>query len=265
MSTVSVILPSYNSQGWICEAAKSVLDQTHQELELIIIDDGSVDNTITSLSTLSNDPRLTIIKRASCSGGPATPRNEGIQAASGGYLAFIDSDDVWHPRKLELQLKAMRQHGLNFLSSAHISFRDTIPSPPPIDHVAQTIHRKDHHQLLSKNWVVTSSAIMSKQVFDCTQFNQSPNYVGVEDYLAWLHIHQRDDIKSAVLAMPLVFYRTRHDSISSSKRAMATKIFYLLSHYQQGDKPLGLKRFYFFASYALHSIMARLAQQFKRR
>ena len=232
MATVSVILPSCNSQEWIVEAAQSVLNQTHHKLELIVIDDGSTDNTLSALEAITHDPRLTIIKREHCSGGPATPRNEGVKAASGDYLAFIDSDDAWHPRKLELQLKMMTKHELNFLSSAHVCFKESPPLPPALNAEDLTIKRKSHRQLLSKNWVITSSALVSKHLFESVQFNQSNNYVGVEDYLAWLHIHQHPETKSAVLNAPLVFYRLRQDSLSASKRLMASKIFFLLSHYQ---------------------------------
>lgn len=261
MPLVSVILPSCDSQEWIAEAAQSVLGQTHQDLELIIVDDGSTDDTLNRLITVADDPRLTIIERGSCSGGPATPRNEGIKAASGEYLAFIDSDDVWHPRKLELQLKAMAQHELNFLSSAHVSFQKTTPSPLPLDEKSLTVQYKNHRQLLSKNWVITSSALISRHLFETIQFDQSKDYVGVEDYLTWLHIHQRVDIKSAALNAPLVFYRLRQNSISASKRIMASKIFFLLSHYQHHGKPLGLTRFYFFATYVFFSITNRLTQR----
>ncbi|MFT6406873.1 MAG: teichuronic acid biosynthesis glycosyltransferase TuaG [Arenicella sp.] len=258
MLNVSVILPSHNSEKWVAEAVRSVLKQTHQALQLIVIDDSSSDNTVEIVRSLADDPRLSLIQRKRCSGGPATPRNDGIDVATGDYLAFIDSDDLWHPRKLELQLKAMQTHGLNFLSTLHISFRRVVPSAQIFDQCQLQIQCKDHQQLISKNWVVTSSALISRSLFGELAFDQSADYIGVEDYLLWLQLHQRKDIRSAVLIAPLVFYRLRNDSISSSKRAMAGKIFYLLSHYRYLGKPLGFSKYYFFMSYAVSSLLTRL-------
>jgi len=261
MPLISVILPSCDSQTWIAEAVESVLKQTHQQLELIIVDDHSLDDTLTILNGFTGDPRITIIKRSQRSGGPATPRNDGIRIATGNYLAFIDSDDVWHPEKLELQLKAITTNKLNFLSTLHTPFTQNSPAPEVVDKSELKIERKTHQQLLSKNWVITSSALISKHLFNDVHFDQAAEYVGVEDYLVWLHIHQRDNIQSAVLNAPLVLYRLRQDSISSSKVAMAMKIYYLLSHYTIAGKPLGIKRFYFFITYAMSSIITRVTKR----
>jgi glycosyltransferase involved in cell wall biosynthesis len=261
MSTVSVILPCCDSEKWIAEAVESVLKQSHKDIQLIVIDDGSRDNTVEIVERFANnDQRLVLIKRKHRSGGPATPRNDGINVATGEYLAFIDSDDVWHRSKLELQLSAMRTHGLNFISSLHTCFRDETPNARAINQQQLEIQRKSHYQLISKNWVVTSSALISKELLNGIQFNQSISYVGVEDYLVWLHIHQRKDIRSAVLIAPLVFYRLRNDSISSSKITMANKIFYLLGRYRYSGKPLGLRKYYFFMRYALLSLLTRLTR-----
>lgn len=261
MSTVSVILPSCNSEQWIAQAIESVLKQSHRDIELIIIDDASSDSTVEIVKRFAADQRIILKVRNLCSGGPATPRNDGLRIATGEYLAFIDSDDIWHPRKLELQLNAMRTHRLNFLSSLHTSFRRVTPNIQTFSQRQATIQRKTHYQLLSKNWVVTSSALISKTLFDDIQFNQSFRYIGVEDYLTWLEMHQREDIESAVLVAPLVFYRVRRDSISSSKRTMASKVFYLLSHYRYLGKPLGINKYYFFMRYAVLSLLTRLSHK----
>jgi len=254
---VSVILPCCNSQRWIEQAVNSVLLQTHNQLELIVVDDASSDATIDALKNIS-DPRLTIITRGQCSGGPATPRNEGLAIAKGEYLAFIDSDDIWHPEKLERQLLAIERHTLNFVSSQHICFRNSKPETPRLNPEHQEILRKSHQALLRKNWVITSSALIHRKLFSDVSFNQAAQYIGVEDYLAWLHIHQSEHIKSAILEAPLVFYRLRDGSLSHSKTQMAKKILNLLWNYQNRGKPLGMLAIYYFGSYAYASIAARL-------
>ena len=248
---VSVILPTHNSSKWVQSSIESVLSQSHTELELIVIDDGSCDETISIISKLANtDGRLKFISRPACSGGPATPRNQGIEIATGNYLAFIDSDDLWHPQKLEFQLLAMKDNCLNFLSSQHSIFHNTPPTTTKITHLAR-VRRKNAKHLILKNWVVTSSAIIEKSLIGKTRFNQDFNYIGIEDYIMWLDLHQKTSIKSGVLMSPLVLYRLRNDSLSASKPLMAKKIFHLLSNYSLNGKTLGWKKYYYFTTYVI--------------
>jgi len=256
MLLVSVIMPSCNSAAFIGESILSVLQQTHQQLELIVVDDGSEDNTLAVIqSFVKQDERIRVIERQRCSGGPATPRNLGLQVANGDYLAFIDSDDLWHPKKLELQLSALRNEGLDFLSSLHIPFKSSANLANIKLASKLTLLSQSHKRLIKKNSVITSSAFMRKTVFAGIEFQQHKEYVGVEDYLAWLHVHQNNKLKSAILQSPLVLYRLREDSISSSKLVMAKKIFYLLSHYKYRNKPLGWRRYYYFTTYVFYGFM----------
>ena len=255
---VSVILPTHNSAKWVQSSIRSVLSQSHTNLELIVIDDGSSDETITIVSKLADaDDRLKFIALPTCSGGPATPRNQGIEIATGNYLAFIDSDDLWHPQKLELQLLAMKAHGLNFLSSQHSVFQSTPPETTKIKFTGR-VRRKNAKHLILKNWVVTSSAIVKKSLLRDTRFNQKAEYNRIEDYLLWLDLHQDPSITSGVLMSPLVLYRLRSDSLSASKSVMARKIFFLLSNYSINGKPLGLRKYFYFTSYLSLAIFNRL-------
>lgn len=255
---VSVILPCCNSQRWIEQAVSSVLQQSHSNLELIIVDDASTDATPNTLKNFK-DSRVTVVAREQRSGGPATPRNQGIREAKGEYLAFIDSDDIWHAEKLERQLLSISQNDLNFISTQHICFRHNKPDTPKLGDLNKRINRKNHSKLLRKNWVITSSALVHRELFEGVNFNQADQYIGVEDYLAWLYIHQNQRISSAILEAPLVYYRLRDDSLSHSKLRMAKKIFYLLNNYENYGKPLGLSAYYYFASYIYASLATRLS------
>lgn len=105
--SVSVIIPTYNSAPLISKAINSVLNQTYQDFEIIIIDDGSTDNTAEVIETFK-DSRIKYIKQENA--GPAQARNNGIQSAKGEYIAFLDADDTWTPDKLELQLEAFKTY-----------------------------------------------------------------------------------------------------------------------------------------------------------
>lgn len=103
---VSVILPTYNRAAKVGKAIESVLNQTYPYFELLIIDDGSMDNTEEVVASYQ-DERIRYHKLPQ-NGGQSKARNCGLQMASYDYLAFEDSDDLWHPRKLELQMEAMK-------------------------------------------------------------------------------------------------------------------------------------------------------------
>lgn len=103
---VSVIIPTYNRADYIAQAIHSVLDQTYTNFEIIVVDDGSTDDTQHLLETFTDNIRcLTTEKR-----GPAHARNVGMKSANGKYIAFLDSDDLYLPGKLELQVAFMESH-----------------------------------------------------------------------------------------------------------------------------------------------------------
>lgn len=102
---VSIIMPAYNSERFIRQAIESVCSQTFEEWELIVIDDGSTDNTFAIANAFhEKDPRISVYKNPSPVGLPSSPRNYGVQIAKGRFIAFLDSDDYWLPDKLKEQL-----------------------------------------------------------------------------------------------------------------------------------------------------------------
>ena len=105
---VSVVIPSYNSGKFISETLKSVSSQTYEEIEIIVVDDCSTDNTIEIIKK-HNDPRLVLIQLEK-NKGVANARNVGIANSKGTYIAFVDSDDVWIKDKLKKQIKIMEQY-----------------------------------------------------------------------------------------------------------------------------------------------------------
>ena len=100
---VSVIIPTYNRAHLVGRAIRSVLNQTYQDFEIIVVDDGSTDNTEEVVKSF-NDPRIRYIRHEKNRGGSAAC-NTGIRAARGEYIAFQDSDDEWLPEKLEKQMQ----------------------------------------------------------------------------------------------------------------------------------------------------------------
>jgi glycosyltransferase involved in cell wall biosynthesis len=104
---VSTIIPTYNRAHVICEAVESVLAQTYPNIEIIIVDDGSKDDTLERLKCYGN--KISVVSQSNA--GPAAARNRGIAAARGDLIAFLDSDDIWLPSKIERQVTLLHRAG----------------------------------------------------------------------------------------------------------------------------------------------------------
>src|SRR5262245_19101881 len=100
MPNVSVIIPAYNAEAFIADTIRSVLAQTYQDFEVIVVDDGSRDGTAKALQPFESRVRL----HTQANAGVATARNTGVGLATGTFIAFLDADDLWLPHKLEQQL-----------------------------------------------------------------------------------------------------------------------------------------------------------------
>lgn len=103
MPKVSVIIPAYNCEAYIAQAIQSVLDQSHRDLEIIVVDDGSSDNTLQALAPYLE--RIQLLRQNNS--GVAMARNAGLRAARGELLAFLDADDWWEPQRISMQLAAL--------------------------------------------------------------------------------------------------------------------------------------------------------------
>lgn len=156
---VSVILPVFNSERFISQAIQSVLQQTFEDLELIIIDDGSDDNTVKIVSQF-DDSRILLMKQEFNS-GPSAARNRGLKAANGEWVAFIDADDYWHKERLSRLLEGARQYSNVFIGSdIMICF-----SGPQNELIPWKSKRKDHG-MRSKTITFSSAFDFVKNGFD---------------------------------------------------------------------------------------------------
>jgi glycosyltransferase involved in cell wall biosynthesis len=126
---VSIVIPTYNRANLISESIQSVLSQTYENWELIIVDDGSADNTAEVIREYNN-PRIRYLK-IDHSGILGKVRNCGIKMAKGEYIAFLDSDDLWRSDKLALQLQLFKAHNIMFAFSNGFHFGDAVTVQPP--------------------------------------------------------------------------------------------------------------------------------------
>lgn len=213
---VSIIVPNYNGMKTLSDMFLSVLTQTFSNWELIIIDDGSSDQSTHLIEQyIQNDQRIKLIKMIHNS-GPAKARNTGIKEARGKYIAFLDADDMWHPQKLEIVLSAMEKYNLKILGhefslkkNFNMVFNTTITQ--------ENLIQKSFWNLLLKNFAVTPSIIVTKD--NCLLFDESMHYA--EDHELWLRMAFY--YKVYFLDMPLVALGRQPLStggLSSNKFAM---------------------------------------------
>lgn len=129
---VSCVVPVYNGERFVTEALASIFKQTHQPLQVIVVDDGSTDGTPRVLAEQGG--RIRTLRQANQ--GPAAARNAGLALASGTYIAFLDADDVWHPDKLERQLARFRERPnlmVCFTSFRNVSGVESTDGDPMLD------------------------------------------------------------------------------------------------------------------------------------
>jgi len=180
--TVSVIIPVFNGVTFVTRAIESVLHQTVVDLELIVVDDGSTDETA-SLVQAIKDPRLRYLHQQNQ--GPSVARNNGIRVATGEWIAFLDSDDYWLPTKLAAQLDRARQMpdaGLIYCGASYLD-----PAGNLIDDMPALVEGHVLPELLLNNCVSggTSSAALRRDLLDAIgPFDESMSCC--EDWDLWL-------------------------------------------------------------------------------
>jgi glycosyltransferase involved in cell wall biosynthesis len=207
---VSVIIPTWNRAAAVVEAVGDVLRQTETDLEVLVCDDGSTDESRARVQAIA-DPRLFWIDGPR-SGCPAAPRNRGIGLARGEWIAFLDSDDRWLPSKLARQLEVASAAGVGAVSSNATRLRDGKPAGTVVDHPRPLIRTSD---LLSWNPVVCSSMVVRADVLRrCGGFPEDRAHLAIEDHALWLRVAALTDI--AYVEESLVIYA---DEPATSVRA----------------------------------------------
>lgn len=221
---ISIVMPVYNSEKLIKSTVQSVINQTFEDWELIIVDDHSTDATCDIVNELiAQESRIRLLKLSRNYGGPARPRNKGVKAAQGIWVSFLDSDDIWHPKKLEMQLEVTENLKANFSSTKMKDF--TFEEEIVFDNIENlSVNYISFYNLRVKDRVPTSSVMAHKTLLMEFPFNEDPKYKAVEDYDCWLHIHKKIS-ESPKLNFPFLNYRRVEGQISGSKMYMLKGVF----------------------------------------
>lgn len=231
---VSVIVPSYNTGQYIRAAVESALAQTWRELEVIVVDNRSTDETGKVLATIGDDRLSSCL--ISNEGVIAKSRNEGARRAQGEYLAFLDSDDVWERDKLEVQLKHLDDPKIACVGSNISPLGDTVRFVNHLSFPAGAEYRDYYRDdLLIGNPVVNSSAVVRRaDFFAIGMLDESPLFRAVEDWDLWMRFARRGTVR--VLARPLVQYRIAY-SLKRDTRQVTINSLEVVKKNSQGDVP----------------------------
>ena len=233
---VSIIIPVYNGEAFIKDAVESVLNQTFRDFELIVVNDGSEDNTEDVLLPYTRSIRYIKMENR----GVSAARNMGIRRSKGEFVAFLDQDDAFHPRKLEVTVSYLDAHP------------DMAMVYTPIDRIdsegtmLQRKRLKGHSgdifpRLFLKSFIAPSMAVCRKKIFsEIGMFSETLSSEG-EDYDLFLRIASR--FKVGYVNEPLVIYRLHPGNVSKTKQEVAPFRYeqvlgihasHLLSHYRLG-------------------------------
>ena len=227
---VSVVIPNYNGVKTIQSTIESVLDQTYLNIEIIVIDNCSVDNSIDLIEKIAAvDSRVRYLSTGCNSGGPAVPRNIGIKESCGDYIAFLDSDDIWHRQKIAIQLEVIKKYNATFVFCNKVTFDNESELPNENNEIFvvdnRDISKVSLDKLLIKNIISTSGTLIDKKILHTNMFNKSKVYVAIEDYELWLRIHNIINY-SYFINIPLLYYRKSNNSLTPSRvRIFIKKIF----------------------------------------
>ena len=209
---VSVITPTYNAACFLSQTIDSVRGQTYQNWEMLIVDDGSLDETLSIAKRYAaKDKRIKVLPLGYNSGGPATPRNYGMRKAKGSYIAFLDSDDRWLPQKLQRQVYILEENvDIFLLYSQCIVERDGKQlSIEPKNPKSGCIF----NDLLYSNVIACNTVIMrNRKEKNSYFFDEDIRFVAVEDYAMWLLIAYKEQI--FFLKEPLAVYRIHSKGIA---------------------------------------------------
>lgn len=246
---VSVITPSYNSGKYIAKTIQSVQNQTYLDWEMIIVDDGSTDATCAIVEEIiCKDPRVKLIRQEKNSGAGAA-RTRAMQNASGRFIAYLDSDDIWLPEKLERQVKFMTDKKCGFSCTSYEVIND---SGERLNKQVHMLPKVNYVGFLTNNLLQTVGIMIDTSMVD-RKYLIMPDIRRRQDAATWLQI-LKTGIYCYGLDEILAQYRRTTNSLSSNKIKAVKGIWTLYRDIEKLSLPFSC---YCFVRYALLAVWKR--------
>lgn len=217
---ISIITPTYNCGRFIAETIESVLNQTYENWEMIIVDDCSTDNTKEIVQKYSDKDQRIKYYLLEVNSGAAIARTKAMELANGEYMAFLDSDDLWMKNKLEYQLNFMKENNYNFTCTKYEQIDEQGKS---LDRIIKVKKKTDYNGVLLTCPVGNSTVMYN--VNNIGKF-EVPNIRKRNDDALWLQMLKKEQYIYGI-DMSLMKYRIRSNSISSNKIDLVRYHWYL--------------------------------------
>jgi teichuronic acid biosynthesis glycosyltransferase TuaG len=241
---VSIIMPAFRAASVIGETIESVVAQTHTNWELLIADDCSPDNTRNIIRQWAQtDPRIRLIELAR-NGGPAMARNAALEHACGRWIAFLDSDDLWLPQKLERTLEHARVHQAALVFTG---FRRITADGGATGRYVSPPRRLSYRQLLGNTAIATSTVLLDRNLVGDIRMKKTY----YDDFDCWLQILKRCG-QAFGLDEDLMRYRVMGQSVSRNKRRSAVHVWHAYRSLERLSLPASL---WYFSHYALRGVL----------
>ncbi|MER5780193.1 glycosyltransferase family 2 protein [Streptomyces mobaraensis] len=242
MPLVSVVMPVHNSAATLGPSVRSVLAQTHTDLELLITDDASTDNSMDMLRDLAHQDERVLAEEAPEQGGAGRARNLAMERARGTYVAFLDSDDLWLPEKLERQLAFAKTGDAPLTYTSYYKmdadYADEAADFVPNGRVVPARPRVDYPALLRRDYIGALTAMYDRTVLGTRLMPEMPKR---QDYALWLSI-LRDGFEARGLTEPLAVYRAgRPGSLSSNKVSLVRYNWMLYREHERVSVPCSVR------------------------
>lgn len=239
---VSVIMPAYNCRSTLAESVQSVRDQTFTGWELLVVDDCSPEPIADILDSFA-DERICYL-RLDRNSGVAAARNTGIENARGRFIAFLDSDDLWLPEKLEKQLSFMQTNKYAFTYTWYSQFKDI---PDQVVRQVRTKESVDYQSLLKGNDIGCLTVLIDRKLIPHIEMPPDRH----EDYITWLNILRENQIRAYALGEDLARYRISDESLSGNKKK---SLQWTWNVYRKSQGLSLLKAGFYFGYYIYHGI-----------
>lgn len=214
---VSIITPAYQAARFIGETIASVRAQTYPHWELIVVDDHSSDSTCEIVERIARDDERVKLVRQSANLGPVESRDTALKLSTGQFVAFLDSDDVWLPQKLERQLSYMRSQKA---AISFTRFRRISEDGSRVGRLIPIPRRLSYSQLLKNTAMATSTVVIDRRMVGPFAMTRT----ACDDFALWLEIVSRG-FDSHGLDDDLMRYRVVSSSFSRNKRKYALKVW----------------------------------------
>ncbi|MCR5120144.1 MAG: glycosyltransferase family 2 protein [Lachnospiraceae bacterium] len=244
---VSVIVPVHNAEKYLAETINSILKQSYKNLEILLVDDGSTDQSM-KIAASFDDERIRLLSNTGRHSA-ADARNLGIKESTGRYIAYLDADDIWDEKKIEKTLGFMWRENAAFVYTAYEFADENAAGTGKIVHVEDKL---DHKHALSRTIIFTSTVM-----FDMTKLSKELIYmphIESEDTASWWNI-LRTGVVARGLDESLTLYRRPASSLSSNKIVALRRIWRL---YRVHEKMGLLHSCVCFVSWAVRAAVRRM-------